>query len=192
MNKPARFSRLIRFVYSFHVIFLGLLFFTSGMGKLYVDHRFPGLMGPPWLEERLAEYQLGVFARFIGYAQIIIGYLMITWRLRRLAFLMLAPMLLNILVITISQAWRGTPWVVGFFILQLAFIFWVDRRQYLHLVIPGDHRPDPEPGTWFGLLAVVVGLFAVVASVSLSYVSLVSGWILSVLGIFIGIFAGRR
>jgi uncharacterized membrane protein YphA (DoxX/SURF4 family) len=40
-------------------VFLGLIFFSSGLAKL--THGItPGLIGPVWLEERLAQYSLAL------------------------------------------------------------------------------------------------------------------------------------
>ncbi len=41
-------------------LFLGLIFFTSGMGKL-TGGDFPGLIGPVHLEQSLAPYGLGLW-----------------------------------------------------------------------------------------------------------------------------------
>lgn len=179
--------RFQRSLYVFNIIFLGLLFFTAGMAKLFPGHRFPGLMGPVWLEDRLLEYGLGGFARFIAHAQVVIGYLLITWRYRWLGSLMLAPMLLNILAITISQDWRGTPWVVGFFLMQLTYVFWVDRRQYLHLVIADAAAPESVSVRKNSAWLLMVGLGLVMLSIGLSRVSVEAGWAVCAVGLGAGV-----
>lgn len=184
--------RILGFAYRFNVIFLGLLFLTSGMGKLYADHRFPGLMGPPWLEEAVAEYGLSFFARFIAFTQIITGYLMATWLFRRLGSVLLAPMLVGILFLTISLEWRGTPFVVGLFILQLTQIFWHDRKQYLHL-ITGEMVPDAGlriRGS--DVILVLSGLIMMISSVFVSPYAIVLAWCISAIGLFMGAWAGWR
>src|SRR5688572_8434081 len=95
-------------------IFLGILFLTAGLSKTVPG--FPALMGPPTLEQMLAKYDLALFARFIAYSQILIGWLLLTRRFATIGAIMLLPMLLNILAITISQHWRGTPYVVLVFL----------------------------------------------------------------------------
>lgn len=184
--------RIPGIVYRINVVFLGMLFLTSGMGKLYADHRFPGLMGPVWLEDRLAEYGLSFFARFIAYAQVVTGYLMTTWSFRRLGSLLLAPMLVNIFVLTISLEWRGTPYVVGFFILQLAQIFWYDRGQYLHLVMGGKVQLSERRVHLINALLITAGLALLMLSVFVSEYLLVAAWWMSASGLAVGIWSGWR
>lgn len=95
---------------------------------------FPNLMGPVWLEEELVKYNLGLFARFVAYIQVVTGILLLTQRFATLGALMLFPMLLNILVITISLQWRGTPYVVSFFLLLNIFLFLYDYPRLKALI----------------------------------------------------------
>ncbi len=90
-------------------LFLGIIFFTAGMAKL--TQNFPGIIGPVWLEEKLAPHGLGLYARFIAWSQLVIGLLLLSQRFATLGALLLFPMLLNIWVVTISLEWRGTPYV---------------------------------------------------------------------------------
>ena len=113
-------------------IFLGILFLTAGLGKLVPG--FPGLMGPPWLEDVLAKYDLALFARFIAYSQILIGWLLLSRRFATLGALMLLPMLLNILMVTISQDWRGTPYVVSVFLLMNLWLLAADFHRLKFLI----------------------------------------------------------
>jgi uncharacterized membrane protein YphA (DoxX/SURF4 family) len=113
-------------------IFLGVLFLTAGIGKMVPG--FPGLMGPPWLEEVLAKYDLALFARFIAYSQILIGWLLLTRRFSTLGAVMLLPMLLNILAVTISQNWRGTPYVVSVFLVMNLWLLMADYHKLKFLI----------------------------------------------------------
>ncbi|MFC5272074.1 hypothetical protein [Adhaeribacter terreus] len=113
-------------------VFLGFLFFTAGMSKLVPG--FPGLMGPVWLEASLAKYDLALFARFIAYSQILIGWLLLSRRFATLGAIMLLPMLLNILLITISQNWRGTPYVVSVFLLMNIWLLAADFHKLKFLI----------------------------------------------------------
>lgn len=147
-------------------LFLGFIFFTSGMAKLYFEHRFPGIIGPVWLEERLAEYQLGLYARFIAFSQILIGLLLLSQRFATMGAVMLVPMLVNILMITISLNWRGTPYVLAFLFLlnvllliydfhKLKFIF-VENPQELS----GKYNKRKNPGNdmiWAIALGIILG-----------------------------------
>ena len=79
------------------------------MAKVFYEHRFPGIIGPVWLETELSKYGLDVYARFIAFSQIITGLLLLTQRFATLGAIMLLPMLLNIWMVTISLQWSGTP-----------------------------------------------------------------------------------
>lgn len=124
-------------------IFLGFLFLTAGLGKLIPG--FPGLMGPPWLEEVLAKYDLALYARFIAYSQILIGWLLLSRRFATLGAIMLLPMLLNILAITISQNWRGTPYVVSVFLLMNLWLLAADFNQLKFLLTENDSSLKLQP-----------------------------------------------
>lgn len=114
-------------------IFLGLIFFTSGMGKL-THGDFPGLIGPVWLEERLTSYGLAFWARFVAWSQVGVGLLLLSQRFSTLGAVMLVPMLTNILVITISLQWRGTPYVNAVLLAMNLYLLWADREKLKSLV----------------------------------------------------------
>lgn len=110
-------------------LFLGGIFLTGGMSKLIP---FPGIMGPVWLEAELEPHGLGLYARFIAWSEVVIGLLLLS-RFATVGAIMLVPMLLNILMVTISLNWRGTPYVVGFFLLQNAFLLICDYHRWKFL-----------------------------------------------------------
>ncbi|MCB0551350.1 MAG: DoxX family membrane protein [Phaeodactylibacter sp.] len=114
-------------------IFLGLLFFTGGMSKLMP---FPGVMGPTWLIERLAEYELELYGYFIAYSQVTIGLLLLSQRFATLGAVMLFPLLLNMFVITVSMHWRGTPYVIAVFILMNIFLLIADYHRLKYMLFP--------------------------------------------------------
>ncbi len=132
------FTFLLHIAVIINRFFLGALFFTAGVGKLLKG--FPGLMGPVWLEERLAEYGLGMYAQFIAYSQVLVGFLLLSQRFATLGAVMLFPMLINILMITISQNWVGTPYVVSVFLMQNIFLLAYDFHK-LKFLITEDREP---------------------------------------------------
>lgn len=146
-------------------LFLGGIFFTSGMGKL-THGDFPGLIGPVWLEERLAQYGLAMWAQFVGWSQVTIGLLLLSQRFATLGALMLVPMLVNILLITISLQWRGTPYVNGFLLLLNLFLLFADRHRLLPLIIEDDRLAAPVArdhapnATKLALLGLILGLLS--------------------------------
>ncbi|ELR73562.1 hypothetical protein C900_02647 [Fulvivirga imtechensis AK7] len=150
-------------------IFLGLIFFTAGMSKLMP---FPGLIGPEWLEQELAPYGLALFARFVAFSQVLVGLLLLTKRFATLGAVMLFPLLVCILVVTISLNWVGTPYVNTFLLLlnisllaadyhRLKFIF-TDDVESLR-AIPATRQRTRDDYVW---LAAVVIFFAGLLSIN--------------------------
>lgn len=120
-------------------IFLGLIFFTAGVSKL-THGGFVGVIGPVWLEERLAQYGLAMWAVFVAWSQTLIGLLLLSQRFAILGAIMLVPMLANIFVITVSMEWQGTPYVNGVLLAMNALLLWGDRHR-LKLLFVDDDRP---------------------------------------------------
>jgi uncharacterized membrane protein YphA (DoxX/SURF4 family) len=118
---------------------LGLIFLTSGLAKLTHNH-FPNTIGPPFLETELARYGLGLFAQFIAFSQVTIGFLLITKRFATLGAIMAMPLLLNIWVVVISLHWRGTPYVVGFLLLCNIILLLADFHK-LKFIFTDDPAP---------------------------------------------------
>ncbi len=121
LRSESRFqsSKLITFCEWGSAWLLGLIFLSGGLSKLMP---FPGVIGPVWLEEALAEYGLGHYARFIAWSEALIGLLLLSKQTRVLGAIMLVPMLSNILMVTVSLQWRGTPWVIVFFLANNVFL----------------------------------------------------------------------
>ena len=165
-------------------LLLGALMLGGGLYKLS-DNHLPGLMGPPMDHAFLAQHQLELFAQFIGGAQLLIGLLLLTGRFALLGTVLLVPMWLNIIFLTWSQHWTGTPALTtGFLVLtvglllhdfhRLKFLFYSpqhpDELRALPLRTAG---PGPESLWWLALgitlsgallypisLAVMVGVMA--------------------------------
>lgn len=187
LNQSLMMQKLLRIGYYSCVIFLGITFFSSGMGKLFAGHRFIGFIGPVWLEEKLAQFDLGLYARFIAYAQVSIGYMLLTVRFRTLGGVMLVPMLANILMITISQNWRGTPYVVAVLLIQNSYILWYDRAILLPLINGGQAEGTFQARRFLaGNLVWLAGLLLVMFSIYLSGVSLSAGWITAAIAVAVG------
>jgi len=157
-------------------LFLGAIFFTAGMGKIWPDHHFPGLIGPVWLIEQLEKYQLGIFATFIAWSQIIIGLLLMTQRFARIAAIMLVPMLLNILMVTISQNWQGTPYVLTALLLMNIYLIAMDFDMLKWLL--SDQKNVTTSGIRTNIrkdLVFLIGVLAILVSPFLAYQQLYLG-----------------
>ena len=130
---------LARFVIGSIRFGLGLIFLTSGLAKLTHNY-FPNTMGPPFLEAELAQYGLGLLARFVAFSQVTVGFLLITRRFATLGAIMAMPMLLTIWVVVVSLQWQGTPYVVGFLVLCDTILLGADFHK-LKFILTDDAKP---------------------------------------------------
>lgn len=94
---------------------LGLILLLAGNEKLI---GLPDIIGPHYLITKLDEYGLGLFGQFIALSQVIIGFILLSNRFGALGDIMALPMFLNILVVTISLKWPGTPLEVSLFVVM--------------------------------------------------------------------------
>lgn len=174
--------------------FLGFTFWGAGMVKLYEGHHFIGWIGPPWLVEQLEKYDLGLYAEFIAIAQITIGFMLMTTRFKLLGGIMLVPMILNILMVTISQNWQGTPYVLAVLLGMNGFLLWQFRDYFSPLVneaFPKTPRRTEVKRTWTGHGVWLVGLSLNLLSISVSYEQLILAFVLAGTGLVLGILAFR-
>ena len=169
-------------------IFLGLIFFGAGMSKLYFEHKFPGIIGPVWLEERLAEHGLGLYARFIAASQVLAGILLLTQRFATLGAVITFPLILNIFVVTVSLEWQGTPYVNAFLLLLNVWLLVYDYHKLKFIITDQSEELSAirlkrkslgADRIWF---LAVLGIFL---SIPLSYQNLICAWILSALMILL-------
>ena len=173
----------IKVIRNLTCIFLGLVFFTSGMSKLYFEHQFVGIIGPVWLEKELAQYGLGMFARFIGYAQVVIGFLLLTLRYSVLGAVMLIPLVTNILIVTVSMNWIGTPYVLGVLLIMNVFVIWADRKMLLPIVTGSSKSFSGRSQSLTGVLTWLFGFAMMIGSINISYVVLPLAYSLVLLGV---------
>jgi len=155
-------------------VFLGLIFFSSGMAKLFSEHAFPSLIGPVWLEEKLAEHGLALYARFIAYMQLLTGFLLISQRFATLGALLLVPMLVNIFMITFSQQWTGTPWVVLVLLMMNLWLLYFDYHRLKFIFTDDPKVVEKTPGGRrfpFHDLVFLIGMFMVMLAPFLSHLS---------------------
>jgi hypothetical protein len=171
-------------------LFLGFTFWTAGMVKLYAGHQFIGWIGPPWLVERLAEFDLGFYASFIAVCQISIGFMLLTTRYKLLGSIMMIPMILNILMVTISQHWRGTPFVLAVLLVMDLYLLWQYRDFFWPLVEEGENGGKltvRKRKSWQGHLTWLAGWGLQLISVSASFFNLPLAFSLAGLGVVIAV-----
>jgi hypothetical protein len=145
-------------------LFLGYIFASAGLCKL-TDGQFGQLIGPPWLIKELAQYDLELFGQFIAFSQVLVGMMVMSQRYSVLGLIMLVPVNVSILMVTISQNWKGTPYVdsvlVGLNILALLYE-WKSLKFLLlpdttEIKIPAKVN-ELFPNVWWGTLGIGFGL----------------------------------
>ena len=112
---------------------LGLILLSAGVTKMFHGN-FIQLIGPPWMEGVLEKYSLGIYSIFVAYSQIVIGFMLLVKRFATLGALTAIPMFINILMITISLHWQGTPYVVTFFLLCNIYLLVWDYHKIKFLI----------------------------------------------------------
>lgn len=88
-------------------------------------------------------YQTGLYWQFIGWAQLLAGFLLMTQRYAKLGALVNFPILLNVFVITISMDFGGTPLITGLMLaanLMLLIWHWGELKSLINL----PYTPEPK------------------------------------------------
>lgn len=116
-------------------MFLGYIFLSAGVCKL-THGNFGQIIGPPWLEERLAQYGLGLFAQVVAVSQVVCGALLLSQRYSLLGAIMLVPMNVAILSVTVSQQWVGTPPINVFLLLLNLLLLATEYPKFRFLLHP--------------------------------------------------------
>ena len=154
-------STKLRIFYNAIAVFLGFTFWGAGMVKLFAGHEFIGWIGPPELINALAKHDLELYGYFIAYAQVIIGFMLITTRFTLLGAIMMVPMIMNILMVTISQNWVGTPYVLTV-LLGMNFVLLYRYREFGRALLFEDMSKSDATGsmafTWKGHVLWSIGL----------------------------------
>lgn len=148
---------------------LGIILLSAGVTKMFHGH-FIQLIGPPWMEGELEKYNLGLYSVFIAYSQIMIGFMLLVKRFATLGAVMAIPMFANILMITISLHWQGTPYVVAFFLLCNTYLLIYDYHKIKFLITDDSksiqHIPIKRNDTQLDILY-IIGLIIILISVSI-------------------------
>ncbi len=114
-------------------LFLGYIFFSAGICKL-TGGNFGQVIGPPWLEEALSKYGLGLFAQVVAISQVLCGMLLLSQRFSLLGAIMLVPMNIAILSVTVSMKWAGTPYVNTVFLFLNLLLLGMEHHKFRFLL----------------------------------------------------------
>lgn len=142
------------------------------MAKLYDEHQFFGWIGPVWLIEELRPYGLGLYGQFIALSQIFIGYCLVTTRYKLLGGIMMIPLIGNILMVTISLQWQGTPFVLAFLMVLNLILLWQYRDFFKALLDETDSSrkiKNRNTRSWQGHLVWLAGFSLQIFSILVSF-----------------------
>ncbi len=117
-------------------VLLAVIYSSAGFSKLF--HWFPNIIGPVWLIDELAKYNLGLFGYFIALSQLVVGFLLFFPKLRLIASILLLPIHLCITVVPISLGWQGTP-IVNVILLAMLLALLFDDRKKLFLLLRSNN-----------------------------------------------------
>jgi hypothetical protein len=82
----------------------------------------------------------GLYWKFIGWTQIVAGFLLMTQRFARLGALIFFGLILNIFIIMLAYEFKGTPAITGLKLLATMYLLVWDLRSLQFLV-----RDDVQP-----------------------------------------------
>ena len=144
-------------------LFLGYIFASAGLCKL-TDGQFGQLIGPPWLIKELAQYDLELFGQFIALSQVLVGMMVMSQRYSVLGLIMLVPVNVSILMVTISQNWKGTPYVDSVFVALNILALLYEWKSLKFLLLPDTSEikvptkvNELFPNVWWGTLGIGFG-----------------------------------
>lgn len=97
-------------------------------------------------------YQTGLYWQFIGWAQLLAGFLLMTQRFAKLGAVVNFPIILNVFVITISMEFGATPVITGMMLaanLLLIVWHWGELRSLINLpFLPAASDQEENNPLW--------------------------------------------
>ena len=116
-------------------------------------------------------YQSGLYWKFIGVAQLLAGFLLMTQRYAKLGAIANFPIILNIFIITLSYYFAFTPVITGFMLLAnilLLFWDWNELKVLFNLKPVYTNHPRLENDKTWGITGLVLFLFTFIYRVSVA------------------------
>jgi hypothetical protein len=107
-------------------------------------------------------YQTGLYWQFIGWAQLLAGFLLMTQRYAKLGALVNFPILLNVFVITISMEFGGTPFITGMMLLANAMLLiwhWGELKSLINLPYQAEPKDQEENKPLWAITGLLLFLF---------------------------------
>ncbi len=87
-------------------------------------------------------YASGLYWQFIGLAQLVAGFLLMTQRFSRLGAILFYPIILNVFVITVSYQFRGTWIITGLMLMaNTVLLIWEWGQLKVLFNLPAQNKP---------------------------------------------------
>ncbi|WP_271781855.1 hypothetical protein [Aquimarina algiphila] len=144
-------------------------------------------------------YQSGLYWKFIGIAQLIAGFLLMTQKYSKLGALFNLPIILNIFIITISYYFAYTPVITGLMLLaNLLLIIWEwDEIKILFNLTPTlDKRMRLEKDYIWQVIGLI--LFSFIFAFGLFFHEhnfgfwIIACFLIAILGLILGILREKK
>ncbi|HVS66075.1 MAG TPA: hypothetical protein VMT85_21530 [Thermoanaerobaculia bacterium] len=175
LDRAHRWMRSSPFLYRFTLftrILLAAGFLPTGMVKL-LGERFTTIpVDQPIGAFFEAMYQTGLYWQFLGASQVAAAVLLLIPPVAHLGAAMFLPIILNIVVITISLGFRGTPVIVALMLLAVLYLSAWDYHRFRPLLTTAaldrpvpSHRLDRSERLGFALFGLsLISFFGVTRS----------------------------
>ena len=92
-----------------------------------------------------AMHRTGAYWRFIGWAQLLAGVLLLVPRTALAGAIIFFPIVLNIFVITVALGFRGTPFITGPMVLAALYLLCWDYHRLKAILFPQTRSIGPLP-----------------------------------------------
>lgn len=134
---------------------IGCAFVFASFVKIRGE-RFTALSGAAepinsWMHYFETMYQSGIMWNFIGWSQLIAGFLLITQRFASLGAVLFFPIILNIMVVTISYSFGGTAYITTLMFLANIYLLlwdWDKLKVFINLPYLEDEPSFMKRGIW--------------------------------------------
>ena len=162
---------------------LGVAFIPSGYTKL-IGNRFTQISTDHpigYFFEGL--YQSGFYYNFIGFAQLLAGFLIMTQRLATLGNLIYFSLIVNICIITISLSFKGT-WIITSLMLLASTVLLIWDYQKLKLIFSSHSTlrisAHSEPSVYWQITGLVYFILFISFSV-FNFGAVASGFVVGLI-----------
>lgn len=132
-------------IYTRYLIGGAFVIAAFGMGKIFNDPSIKLPENPPLHSiDRFFEtlFYSGLYYKFIGWSQLISGFLLMTQKFARVGIILFFPIILNIFVITISYDFQGTEFITGLILLAAVYLLLWDYEALKYIVFNPKANDD--------------------------------------------------